>query len=105
MSFVKARCPHCDAMNDLDNERCVTCGKSMKAQPAVKASDRTPIPQATKKGASGFTVMLLVISTAVAGFGLLLLSNATAGVGVLAFGVWLGVMARISQAGDHYYGN
>jgi hypothetical protein len=34
---------------------------------------------------------------------MLMLSEAT--MGVVAFGIWLGVMARVAQAEDHHFGN
>ena len=102
MSFVKERCPHCDAINDLGREICVSCGKSMHTKPNVVAASSST--EVRKRGAGGFTVLLLIGSTAAAFFGMLLLSEATMGVGVIAFGIWLGIMARVSQAGDHYFG-
>jgi hypothetical protein len=56
-----------------------------------------------KKGAGGWTVVLLIVSTCAALGGLLSLSEATMGVGLIAFGCWLAILGRITQAGDHYF--
>jgi len=97
MSFVRVRCPHCDAINDLESDVCIRCGESLKV---VSSPELASTP---KKGAGGFTVLLLVGSTAAALLGLVTLSEATMGIGVIAFACWLAIMGRISQAGDQYF--
>jgi membrane associated rhomboid family serine protease len=61
--------------------------------------------ETSKKGASAGTIGLILVSIAAVAFGVLMLSDATSGVGLIALGIWFGVMARIAQAGNHYFGN
>ena len=80
----------------------MSCGKAI---PGHGDAPTIPPLSAAKKGAGGFTVTLLIFSTLLAVCGMMMLSEATMGIGVVAFAIWLGVMARISQAGDHYFGH
>lgn len=98
MSFVKLRCPHCDAINDVDASTCSACGKETKRQ--IHAS--VPAIPAPRKRAGGMVITLVAVAVVAGGLGLLMLSQATMGVGLIAFGCLCAVLARIEQAANYH---
>ena len=87
-------CQHCGGVVERTDKTCPHCQRSLTA--TAHAGKPATMPSSTM-------LLLLFGVIAVAG-GLLTMTQATMGVGLVCAGCFLGVWARILQAGAHHQG-
>lgn len=94
-------CPHCSGVVERTDKTCPHCQRGLSGRALLATADGQRLPATMPSS----TMIALLFGFLLMAFGVLMLSEATRGVGLICAGCFLGVWARILQAGAHHHDN